>query len=234
MKTLKHIVPLITLGLMVAAFLAGMWFSSAERGASPQHLTLEQILSIRELHVVKHTYSDLFLLHKKGNPNKALRAMVQVPVTVTAYLNLRDIKLNYAGDTLHTIILPRAILQEPIYHVGQLVVWETRDFQIHAGQDLYPDVVEYLGTTFATRIKTARQLAEANHILLQAEAEGKEYFENLLLTLGRDDIRLTFNDTTRDAQVAAYLDSKFKPLTPPRTKENLSKASDTHFGFLPF
>lgn len=234
MKTLKYITPLISFGLIVAAFLAGSWYGSVERTATPENLTLEQILSIRELHLVKHTYSDFFMLHKKNNPTKAVRAMVQVPVTVTAYLNLKDIELIYGGDTLHTIILPRAILQEPVYHVGQLVVWETRSFQVHAGQDLYPDVVEYLSASLATRNNTAQQLAKSNQILLQAEAEGKEYFENLLQTLGRTDIRLTFNDATRDAQVAAYLDAKFKPLRPARTKENLSKASTLPFGFLPF
>ena len=35
-----------------------------ETTANPQQLTLEQILSIRELHLVKHTYTDLFFIHK--------------------------------------------------------------------------------------------------------------------------------------------------------------------------
>lgn len=203
-----------------------------ETTVQPQQLTLEQILSIRELHLVKHTYTDLFFLHKKNNPDKAIRALVQVPVTVTAYLNLKDIELIYAGDSLQTIILPRATLHEPIYHVGQLVVRETRSFQLHAGTDLYPQVVEYLSTTIATRIDTARHLAESNRILLQAEAEGKEYVEGILRALGHTHIRVTFNDDQHDAQVVAYLQTQ--PVVPlVHTKESLFKASALLFG-LPF
>lgn len=235
MKTHKSAIaaPLIIAGLIVAAFLAGQFYSRIEQ-RSPQQLTLEQILSIRELHLVRHTYTDLFFLHKQNNPNKAIRAMVQVPVTVTAYLNLKDIELRYAGDSLQTIILPRATLHEPIYHVGRLVVRETRSFQLHAGPDLYPDVVEYLSANIATRIDTTRQLAESNRILLQAEAEGKEYLEGLLHALGRADIRVTFNDSQRDAQVVEYLQTQRSGVLPVRTKENLSKASAIPFGYLPF
>lgn len=223
MKTVNPIIPLIGLGLIVAAFLAGQWRPNYR---APQQLTLEQILSIRELHLVRHTYSDLFTLHKKNNPDKAIRAMVQVPVTVTAYLNLKDIDLIYAGDSLQTIILPRASLHEPVYHVGQLVVRETRSFQLHAGPDLYPEVVEYLGANLASRINIARQMAEASSLTLQAEAEGKEYLESLLRKVGRPDIRVTFNDAERDAQVAAYWQAHQKPVFPPDyRKENVSKAS---------
>lgn len=235
MKTLKYIAPLISLGLMVAAFLGGMWYSHLDHHATPQQLTLEEILSIRELHLVKHTYSDLFSLHKKNNPEKAIRAMVEVPVTVTAYLNLKDIDLIYVGDTLHTIVLPRAMLREPVYHVGQLVVRETRGFQVHVGPDLYPEVVEYLSANISTRIKSAQQMAKSNHILLQAEAEGKDYIENLVRAVGRGDIQVTFNDPERDAQVAAYWQARSKPVfTPARTRENVSEASVLPFGFLPF
>lgn len=100
MKTIKHLTPIIALGLAVASFIAGMHYHRLEQPASPQHLTLEQILSIRELHLVKHTYTDLFMLHKQNNPAKAIRAMVQVPVTVTAYLNLKDIELTKSGDSI--------------------------------------------------------------------------------------------------------------------------------------
>lgn len=234
MKTIKHLTPLIAIGLAVAAFIAGMHYHRFEQPASPQHLTLEQILSIRELHLVKHTYIDLFMLHKQNNPAKAIRAMVQVPVTVTAYLNLKDIDLIKSGDSIRQVILPRAILNEPIYHVGNMVVRETRSFQLHAGKDLYPEVVEYLSTTIATRIDTARYLAESNRILLQAEAEGQEYIAGVLQALGRSDIKVTFNDEHHDAQVAAFLEAKRTiPFAPARTKANVAKASVIPFGFLP-
>ncbi len=85
-----------------------------EPTVQPQQLTLEQILSIRELHLVKHTYNDLFYLHKKNNPAKAIRAIVQVPVTITAYLNLKDIEIISHGDSVQQIILPKATLSDPV------------------------------------------------------------------------------------------------------------------------
>lgn len=234
MKTIKHITPFITIGLAVAAFIAGMHYHRLEQPPTPQQLTLEQILSIRELHLVKHTYTDLFMLHKKNNPDKAIRAMVQVPVTVTAYLNLKDIELLRAGDSIRHVILPRAILNEPVYHVANLVVRETRGFQLHAGKDLYPEVVKYLGTTIGSRLDTTRYRAESNRILLQAEAEGKEYVQGILQALGRGDVQVTFQDDERDAQVTAYLEAmQVKPFAPTRIKSNFAKASVIPFGFLP-
>ena len=75
---------------------------------SPQQLTLEQVLYIKELHLVKHTYNDLFFLHKKNDKSKAIRAMVQVPVTITAYINLKEIRLVRQNDSIRQIILPHA------------------------------------------------------------------------------------------------------------------------------
>jgi len=233
MKTIKHLTPVIAIGLAVAAFIAGMHYHRLQQ-PSPNQLTLQQILSIRELHLVKHTYTDLFMLHKKNNPDKAIRAMVQVSVTVTAYLNLKDIELIQTGDSIRQIILPRATLHEPIYHVGSMVVRETRSFQLYAGKDLYPEVLDYMSSTIANRIDTARYLAESNRILLQAEAEGLDYFVGILKAIGRADIQVTFNDAHRDAQVAAYLEAmQVKPFAPTRTKSNFAKASAIPFGFLP-
>lgn len=234
MKSIKSITPLLAIGLAVATFIAGMYYHQIEQPASPQHLTLEQILSIRELHLVKHTYIDLFMLHKQNNPAKAIRAIVQVPVTVTAYLNLKDIELIKSGDSIRQIILPRAVLNEPIYYVGNMVVRETRGFQIRAGKDLYPEVVEYLSSTIAARIDTTRYRAESNRILLQAEAEGMDYLTGVLHALGRSDIKVTFSDEQRDAEVAVFLETKWSiPFAPARSKANLTRASSIPFGFLP-
>jgi hypothetical protein len=199
--------------------------------SQPQQLTLEQILSIRELHLVKHTYNDLFYLHKKNNPAKAIRAIVQVPVTITAYLNLKDIEIISHGDSVQQIILPKATLSDPVYHVNNAIIRETRSFQIHAGKDLYPLVGSYLGTLINARMDTTRHMAETNRILLQTEAEGKEYIEGLLHVLGRTDIVITFNDAEKDQSVAEYLAThRKKIILPPR---NLTQAAAIPFGYLP-
>ncbi|HRG07045.1 MAG TPA: hypothetical protein PLJ08_00595 [Cyclobacteriaceae bacterium] len=77
MKTIKQLIPLITVGLTVAAFVAGMFYSRLENPRPIEQLTLEEILSIRELHLVKHTYTDLIFIHRHNNPAKAIRANCQ-------------------------------------------------------------------------------------------------------------------------------------------------------------
>jgi flagellar hook-basal body complex protein FliE len=232
---MKTIALILALGLIVAAAIGGFFYGRLMPAQSPQHLTLEQILSIRELHLVKHTYTDLFFLHKNNNPAKAIRAMVQMPVTITAYLNLKDIELVWQQDSLQSIILPRAQLNEPVYHTNRMVIRETRSVQVHVGKDLYPQVGEYLGKTISAQMDTVRQLAESNRILIQAEAEGKEYIESILKALGQQQVVITFNDAVRDQLVAAYQASlKEQPiLAPPRTRASMQQASIIPFGFLP-
>ena len=187
MKALPYIL------IIALAFAAGYFYHKSTPMATPQQLTLEQILSIKELHLVKHTYNDLFFLHKKNNINKPVRAIVQVPVTITAYLNLKEIQLVRANDSIKTIVLPHARLNEPNYQVDRMIIRETRSLQVHIGKDLYPLVGDYLKTRIAERIDTLRKAAITNRILLQAETEGKEYVESLLGAVNRKDIKVTFD-----------------------------------------
>ncbi|MEQ1588322.1 MAG: DUF4230 domain-containing protein [Cyclobacteriaceae bacterium] len=204
-----------------------------EPTSQPQQLTLEQILSIRELHLVKHTYNDLFFLHRKNNPAKPIRAMVQVPVTITAYLNLKDIELVYSGDSIQKLILPRASLNEPVYHINRVTIRETRSFQIHAGKDLYPLVGSYLGEVINARMDTTRSLAITNRILLQAEAEGMEYIKTMLHTVGHKEVLVTFNDEIKDKEVDEYLKALHKNDFVPVHPTYTAHLDAIPFGFLP-
>ena len=231
---MKTLAPTIAMLLVIAAFFGGLFFQRKQAPAAPQKLTLEQILSIRELHLVKHTYNDLFFLHRKNNRNKAIRAVVQVPVTITAHLNLKDIELIYTGDTLRKIILTAATLGEPNYQVQQMEILETCGFQLHAGPDLYPAVIRYFGDVIHSRIDSARNLAVANRILVQAEAEGKMYVEDMLKTLGRTDIVVTFNNEAKDKAVVEYV-TTHKKETPRYPSQRLpeSELETVMMGFLP-
>lgn len=192
-------------------------------------LTLEQVLSIRELHLVKHTYTDLFFLHKRNDPHKPIRAIVQVPVTITAYLNLNDIELVWQGDSIRQVILPSAVLDKPVYHTDNMIVRETRAFQLHAGKDLYPQVATYLGSQIALRIDTVRYQAEASRILIRAETEAKEYLDGILHVLGHTGVEVIFKDAARNATAAAYQQAHKKVIpAPARTK---AKAEMVHADF---
>ena len=114
-------------------------------------VTLEQILSVKELHLVRHEYNDLFFLHRRNDPTRPVRAIAQVPVTVTAYINLKEMKLQSYGDTVHTILLPRAQLRAPEYRMDQLVLRDTRTLAVHVGHGIYPMVAEGLRKHIASR-----------------------------------------------------------------------------------
>ena len=233
MKTFPSI---LALGLIVAAFIGGLFYGRINSVPVPQHLTLEQILSIKELHLVKHTYNDLFFIHRKNDKSKAIRAIAQVPVTITAYLNLKDAQIEYHQDSIKKIILPRASMHEPVYEVNKMVVRETRSFQVHAGKDLYPLLGNYFGAIISERIDTARNLALTNRILIQAEAEGKEYIDGLLRALGRTDIVVSFGDDAKDKEVADFIKALRKNAAPSQRPRSYFAAQieDIPFGFLPF
>lgn len=186
---------LLALVMILIAFLCGLLYDRNQPApTSPAQLTLEQILSIRELHLVKHTYNDLFFLHKKNNASKAIRAIVQVPVEISACLNLKEIELIKEGDSIRQVILPQACLNNPQYRVDQMVVKETRSMQWHVGRDLYPEVSRYVQAAMAGRVDSIRHRAVANRILIQAEEEGKAYVVRLLHEFGRGDIVVLFVD----------------------------------------
>ncbi len=221
---MKTITPtLIILGLIVAAFLGGLFYHRVSPSSVPQQqLTLEQILSIRELHLVKHQYNDIFLLHRKNDTAKPIRAIVQVPVTVTAFLNLKDVKLEYKNDSLKRVILPHAVLNEPVCEINRMIIRETRGFQLHAGKDLYPEVSSYLSTAIQSRLDSTRHRAISHQILIQAEAEGKEYIESILQALGHPRVPVTFNDESKDKEVMDYIQTLHKNDWLPSSQPTLS------------
>lgn len=164
-------------------------------------IALEEILSIKELHLVRHTYRDLFYLHRQNDPHKAIRAIVEVPVSVTAFINLKDIRIVRHNDTIRTVILPQAKLYPAVYDLDRMTIRKTRSFQLHIGRDLYPEVSDYLKNTLVQRLDSMATVATRNQILEQAEAEGKEYIETILKGVGRGDVMVTFGNTEKDKRI---------------------------------
>lgn len=229
---MKPLIPIFALFLIITAFIIGTWYGRMKPVMRNQPLRLEQILSIKELHLVKHIYQDLFFLHKKNNESKSIRAIVQIPVEITAYLNLKEIEIKYIQDSIKQIVLPRAHLNTPYYKVDQLVIRKTHKFQIHAGKDLYPKVSVYLSEILKERIDTVRNLAVANRILIQAEAEGKAYIESLLTAAGRSDIIVTFGDETIDRQIIQFhVDKQNQTMFSSRTFTP-NQVEELAFGFI--
>lgn len=207
-KTLLYIILPLALGLTLGIFISRQWMAQADASTPAR---LEQILIVKELHLIRHDYTDIFFLHRKNDKTKAIRGVAHVPVSITAFLNLKEMKWVKRNDTIKAVVLPRAQLNAPSYGIDQMTVRETRGLQFHVGTDLYPKVSQYLSAIVAERQDSIRQLAIRNQILVQAEAEGKQYVETLLKTMGRPDVRVTFDDEGADEQAAHWLDLNTRP-----------------------
>lgn len=186
---------IITLCIISSLLLLIFGYQLGHRSTVPvlsPPLTLEQVLSIRELHLVRHTYTDMFLLHRKNNPAKAVMAMVQVPVEITAYLNLKNIELITQGDSIQVVLLPRATVSKPSYQLDKMHVHKTKGWQVYVGPNRYSQVSQHVQNALVNRSSAVESRAMAEKIALQAEREGKEYVEYLLSCVGRPDIVVKF------------------------------------------
>jgi hypothetical protein len=155
-----------------------------------------------------------------------------VPVIVTAYIDLKEMKLIKHGDSLREVILPRARLNEPQYQVEKMTVRETRSMMVHVGKDMYPQVAHYVQVTLHERVELIKQMAVTNRILIQAEEEGKEYIEKLLHQLGCGNVEVKFVNEGKE------IIPESKPKAVKQVQSNRAKLASAvesiPFGFLPF
>lgn len=161
----------------------------------PSQLKLEKVISVKELHLVKHHYDHQFYLYRKNDPSKSVRPIGNIPVTVTAYIDLKVVKVIRSKDSIRQVILPHAKLLDPHFHLNELQVQKTRAFSLYAGKDLYPQVANYLKETISSRSDTIREHAIRNHILQQAETEAREYVEELLRATGHPHVEVVYAKT---------------------------------------
>jgi hypothetical protein len=195
----------LAVGAGTALYLKGLFIPEPQLSK----LKLQEVLSIKELHLVKHQYQDLFFLHRKNKPEKSIRAAIQVPVSIVAYINLKEIKWVMQGDSIKKVILPVARLEAPVYELDKMIIHKTRSVQLHAGRDLYPEVSRYLIETLRQRMDTIRAVAHEIGIQQQAEVECKEYMEGLLRAVGRPDIVVSFGDASKDREILSLQRSRY-------------------------
>ena len=161
-KTLLIIVLVLSL---LSGSIAGIWIYKKffERQKSDR-ATLEKVLKIKELHLVQHVYEDLFFLHRKNNPNKAVRAIAQVPVKLNAFIDLDKALIIRQGDSIHQIKLPMAQLDEPNYMIDKMIVKSVKE--------------------------SIKQKAIRRDILTQTENEAIAYFKSILFSFNKDYIEV--------------------------------------------
>ncbi|MEM6736680.1 MAG: DUF4230 domain-containing protein [Bacteroidota bacterium] len=215
-KTLLIIVLVLSL---LSGSIAGIWIYKKffERQKSDR-ATLEKVLKIKELHLVQHVYEDLFFLHRKNNPNKAVRAIAQVPVKLNAFIDLDKALIIRQGDSIHQIKLPMAQLDEPNYMIDKMIVKSVKNFQFHIGTDLYGGVLNYVQQIVEERKESIKQKAIRRDILTQTENEAIAYFKSILFSFNKDYIEVVVD----------------KPVTSTRglTKDSTKEMDTVEFNFI--
>ena len=192
-KSTSAIIIAVLAGVVV---IANLYFTFRTKFQEPvAGMKLEEVISVKELHLVKHHYNDQFYLHRKNNPEKAVRAIADIPVTVTAYIDLKAVKVIRSNDSIKQIVLPRAKMIDPQYHISELQVKKTRSFIFYVGKDLYPEVANYLKDNLASRAAVIKERAVSNNIILQAETEAKLYVESLLRATGHPNVAVVYSKT---------------------------------------
>ena len=91
---------LITIITLLTGLLIG-WVLFHNRVSNPSssgsgRIGIEEVLRIRELHLVEHRYEDIFFLHRRNDPDKSIRAVARVPVTIRAFIDLKKAGVTYS------------------------------------------------------------------------------------------------------------------------------------------
>ncbi len=154
--------------------------------------TFEEVLKIKELHLIKHVYQDLSFIHKENDPNKTMRAIALVPVEVSAYINLNEVKIDKKQDSILCITLPEPDITVPNYQVDKMDVKDVRNFQVHIGKDLHAEVLRYLKEIASKRKEAIVKLAIENGILDETKQEAENYIHSLLKVLVLNDAPIEF------------------------------------------
>lgn len=164
-------------------------FGSAKDKTKPEgRIHLHEITEIKELHLVKHRYSDLFFLHKKNNLEKPIVAIVQIPVTITAHVDLRGIIISKKFKEEMVVLLPKAKVNQPIYEIEKMNIRETGNFSIQVGTRHYPLVAESIRDQINHRKDSLINIAVVNKIIEQTETGAKSWVENFLKSAGHKNV----------------------------------------------
>lgn len=201
-----------TLGAIIGIFVFKQFFNKTRADRAK----LEQVIITRQLHLVKHIYEDTFFLHKKDDPGKNVQAIAQVPVYVSAFINLDDVEFDYTSDsTLSKITIPRAELDSINYLLDQVEIKPVRKFKITIGGNPYIRVLDYI-SSIAKRRKDRIMVKAVNRgILTQTEQEAKSYITSILASLKLENVQVEFEKELKvitEAEIAE--DSVDVPFTP--------------------
>ncbi len=220
-KTLTIVLLSLALGILAGIIIHKRFFKPNSNDIAK----FKEIIKIKELHLLKHTYQDLTFIHRKNDTSKSLKAVATVPVNVSAFIDLTQMQIKYSNDTISKIILPMPQLTDPNYQIDKMEVKRVKSFQIHIGKDLYAEVLTFLKDIVSRRKKAIIQLSLNNGIVNETQKGAREYITSLLKGLNIPPVPIEFDQekdlTPKDHQLALmdtlnttvqYLNNKDLPM----------------------
>jgi len=192
---MKKTIVIVLLSLVIGVIGGVFVHKQFEKPAPSDIAKFKEIIKIKELHLLKHTYQDLTFIHKKNDTSKSLKAVALVPVDISAFIDLTQMHIEYCNDTISKIILPQPQMTDPNYQIDKMEVKKIKTFQVHIGKDLYSEVLNYLKDIVARRKNAIIQLSVENGIIKETKEGAQEYITSLLKGLNIHSVPIEFKTT---------------------------------------
>jgi len=207
-KTLIIILLALVLGSLLGAFIHKKFAKPAPKDIA----VFQEIIKQRELHLIKHLYQDVCFIHRKNDTSKAIKAITIIPVSLSAYIDLKKLEIKMKGDSVKSIMLPSPEIGDPNYRVDSMQVIQVKSSFIHIGKDLYTEVTEQIQNIVQLRKEAILETSVKYDIIGQTKNEALEYISSLLKSLNMSHVQVSFADQGSPPNNLASIEPVFIPV----------------------
>jgi len=180
------LVVIIVLALILGGIVgSGILKHPKTLGVQGDVLILQNIKNIEELDLVSYYFEDVMQLDKNNNPKK-LKAVACVPVTMDAYINMKNIQyVTGKNDSITKILLPRPVFRTPVFSHddSQIKIIDVSHpfIQIGSGNSM-ADNFQIINDKEKSDGDSILLKAKNLHLLNQADTNAVLYVKNLLIS----------------------------------------------------
>ncbi len=159
---------------------------------------LREITKKRDLHLVEYRYHDMIFLHKKDNPNKKLRMIVKYPVTIAAYVDLKQMEID---SMKKKITLPYPDLRDANVRFDEAEFIKVRDGMLLSFGGAREEMLELLkGRMKESQDRIAKNATDLG-IRDQAKTETEAFIKDLLASMGLNGFTIDFKKSDSVAAI---------------------------------
>ncbi len=184
----------IAIGIIVLGLLIGAFFLIRplfrDKPVDPVYTKLEAIKHVQDLTLVKQHYTSLIPVTKKNKP-EVLEFLLRAPVEVHGMIDLSEVEFVVEEDSLITVYLPPAEIENPYLDIEQTEVYSAgktlvKQFlaRLAAKDTRYLDAYEQIVNALDAAEKDVLQRAITNDIEEQTLEQAEQYLGALIGSLG--------------------------------------------------